>query len=1265
VTWAGEGVSKDFTYSVSVRAGEKGQCVDYTNNAWIDELPAKKASAKVSVCAEADITVAKDATATYDTTYFWNITKDVDRFRAEVEPGGTGGFDYTVVAEPTTSRDSGWEMGGTITLTNPNAYKDVTVTLAAAYSGGGTCTPDSTTVVVPKASKTLVGYSCDFETQPDYGGTGTVTASWGGHQVQDTAKVPFKQDGQTDYKVDVYDDLTDPSASPKLLGQAVWDAAPENRTFRNHLDLAAAPGRCVDYTNTAWVDVTSNDISLIGTAVLPALDPFAQKTVTVREKAGITVAQTVTATYDTTYLWDISKVADRSYAEVGSGAKARFDYTVVAEPNGSTDSNLRMSGKITLTNPNTFEDVTVDLADEYTGGGVCTPESTTVLVPRAGTAEVGYSCSFPTKPALSGTNTVTATWDGRTETVTAQVDFEQVGRTDYEVEVYDDLTNPQGTPKLLGRAVWDAPEENRTFTNSLDLGAASGQCVDYTNTAWVKVAQTRNPSDGETVTVCEQGALSVVKDVKASYDRTYLWDIEKTVTPRTAEIPAGAQQDFRYQVTALPKGYRDSGWEMTGTITVSNPNEFEPVEATLEDVYDNDTADPSDDVACEVTYPAGLDHLVVPQATKSGDAVTPGKAYATYACDFTSAPAYSGDNHVTVHWGDGQTDSFTKEVVFDEDQSVDKTVTVYDDEVHLQTPVALGEATWAWDDQTDEPVPTAFPTYTLSEEGVAGQCTDYTNTAYVDLTQPGVANPKASATATLCVEAAPAVTKTVEASFDRSYHWLIDKSVDNRSVEVTDAGDATFGYTVKATPNGSTDSGYTMGGTITVTNPNTYTGGAITTTVTDVPSVGGGATCTVAGGDNVTLAPEESRTLSYTCSFTSEPSHEGTDTATATWTGPDTRPHTSSTEEQPVSFRLDRETDRTVTVTDSLTDPSVLGTATWNAQGDPTPFTYSLVHKGTENRCVDYTNTATIRETQQSDSETVTLCDQGALVVTKTAEASYDRAYGWAITKVAERTRVDTAAGETGTVSYTVGVTPQGFVDSGWEMTGSVSVSNPNDYKDVTVELSDVPDLGEGATCDFDETQDFQVSAGETRTFGYTCDFTGKPAYDGSDTVRVDWAGGHVEATSQAPFELDQATNETVTVTDDLLDPSELGQVTWDETGKTTEFTYALGFEGKAGQCETVTNTATIVETGQAASADVDVCGANVIAPVEEERQPPVKPRPPFSPLPPEHAIKPRPPVEILPETGAPGGMGIWSTLGGLMLATGVALLLRRRKAAS
>ncbi|HEX6875825.1 MAG TPA: LPXTG cell wall anchor domain-containing protein [Nocardioidaceae bacterium] len=1227
-TWAGEGTTKTFTYTGPALAGKRGECVDYTNHAWIQEVTRATASAKVTVCWPVDLGVAKTAAATYDTTYYWDISKQVDRTYAEVGPDGTAAFTYTVVAKPNGSDDSNWKMSGTITVSNPNTFKTVTATLSDVYDGGGTCTPETRTVEVPAATKTrgtitpgvaVVEYSCDFTARPTYTGTNTVTATWDGGRVTGTAPVSFRQDGQTDYEVEVLDDLTRPGEPATVLGTATWDDPLEKRTFTNTLRLGAESGQCVDYTNTAWVDVTSGDVALLPQLLVDGLDPFARQTVTVCEKAPLSLSKDSTATYDTQYFWDISKEADQTEAEVGAGGTAPFTYTVVAKPNGSQDSNWAMSGTITLSNPNTFEPARVTLSDVYDGGGVCTPESTTVDVPEGSTVKVPYTCSFSAKPSYTGTNTVTATWNGETVRATSPVTFRQVGRTDYQVEVRDDLARPGTAPKVLGTATWDDPLEKRTFTNSLDLGAEPGECVDHTNTAWV-VVQGADPTAHETVTVCERAPLGVTKDVTAGYDTRYFWDISKQVDRTHAEVGPDGTAAFTYTVVAKPNGSQDSNWAMSGTITVTNPNVYTPATVKLADVYDGGGVCTPESTSVEV-----------PAASRTGSTITPGRADVAYSCTFAEQPAYTGTNTATATW-QGQDYTGTAEVRFGQVGRTDYRVDVLDDLTKPNgTAKLLGTAAW------DDPVEKRTFTNTLDLDAPAGRCADHTNTAWASLEGD---DPSASQTVTVCSEAGLVISKDVRASFDRTYHWKIDKAVEQSGVEISDGGDATFHYTVKATPDGFTDSAYAMGGTITVTNPNTYSGGTITATVTDVPSVGEGAGCAVEGGENVVLEPGQTKKLDYTCSFSSPPDHTGTNTATATWTGPAAQQRSVSTGAVPVTFTATGHANRTVTVTDSMTNPSVLGEATWNREGAPTLFEYSLTQEGTENTCVDYDNTATITETGQSDTETVTVCDQGGLVVTKVADASYDRTYEWDITKVADQDRVDTAKGESQTVDYTVGVTPTGFVDSGWEMTGSVTVSNPNDYKDVTLELTDVPDVGEGVSCSFDDA-DLVVPAGETRTFGYSCSFEQQPSYDGSNTVVVDWGSGETEATTDVSFEVDQETDKTVTVTDDHVDPAELGTVTWDESGQTTEFGYTLEVEGPVGRCETLTNTATIVETGQDAQADVEVCGSPVPKP---------RPGPPDEILP-----------EALPDTGAPSSTGLWTMLGGLMLTVGATLLSRRR----
>lgn len=72
---------------------------------------------------------------------------------------------------------------------------------------------------------------------------------------------------------------------------------------------------------------------------------------------------------------------------------------------------------------------------------------------------------------------------------------------------------------------------------------------------------------------------------------------------------------------------------------------------------------------------------------------------------------------------------------------------------------------------------------------------------------------------------------------------------------------------------------------------------------------------------------------------------------------------------------VDNEVNKQITVLDDKTQPSndpvVLGTATWNPEGTPTEFPYTLEVRGEAGKTVEYTNTAWIKETEQSDDVTV------------------------------------------------------------------------------------------------------------------------------------------------------------------------------------------------------------------------------------------------------------------------------------------------------
>src|SRR5699024_5074242 len=111
-------------------------------------------------------------------------------------------------------------------------------------------------------------------------------------------------------------------------------------------------------------------------------------------------------------------------------------------------------------------------------------------------------------------------------------------------------------------------------------------CTEFTNTAWAVVTGD-DPSDSATAEVCVRGAVDVSKTADASYDRTYHWDVTKDVDQTIVTVDsATGQADFDYTVIATQEGFTDSGWALTGEITVTNPNDFTAVRVQVTDSVD-------------------------------------------------------------------------------------------------------------------------------------------------------------------------------------------------------------------------------------------------------------------------------------------------------------------------------------------------------------------------------------------------------------------------------------------------------------------------------------------------------------------------------------------------------------------------------------------------------------------------------------------------------------------------------------------------------
>ncbi|PYF99679.1 hypothetical protein SAMN05216184_106196 [Georgenia satyanarayanai] len=547
--------------------------------------------------------------------------------------------------------------------------------------------------------------------------------------------------------------------------------------------------------------------------------------------------------------------------------------------------------------------------------------------------------------------------------------------------------------------------------------------------------------------------LVVTKTAVPSFTRDWDWDITKVAEEDRLEVPAGEDGTFTYDVTVTPEGPVDSGFTVSGTVVVTNPNDVPFTGVTVLDSLPSST--------CSV--PGGT-NVTVP----AGDSVT-----LNYTCDLTGAtPTTAGTNTATVTWDaaafPGTDGSSAATADFDfaaaSVAETDRYVTVTDSEYDLSD-YPGGNALDATDGE-------AVLTYDLEWPSTAGQCVEFENTATIvnspePMFAPLVVNESSTEVVTLCAGLDLEVEKNVVVSFDRMYLWEIDKEADETTVTVDPAtGTATAAYTVTATPTGSSDAGWAMQGTVTVTNPNEWLD--ITADVTDTVDVGGGAVCTVAGGDDVLVAAGATVDLSYTCTFVTQPSYSGTNTATATWADTVPTPGTSATGTADVEPGDWAQTpiNETITVVDDQTDPASpveLGPATWNADGTPTVFTYSLELEGAPGACVEYTNTAWIAQTQQSAEEVVEVCVPELEVAKRSVSADQLPGGGWLVTYEIDVVNPEAYAGVyslSDTLEYGGGITPTaalwfpaGEPDAGGEWTEPVA-DNPTTVLATDVEIA-------------------------------------------------------------------------------------------------------------------------------------------------------------------------------------------------------------------
>ena len=876
------------------------------------------------------LSVTGDANAAHWRTIGWEVDKSADVASQNVPIGGAATFNYTV----SVAHDDGtpsWEVSGQLTVENPNSADVTDVVVSNAVDDpNATCVVLGDSSTIPANGSTVFDYSCSYSAAPASSSqTSTATISWPAQTLADSSSLAAGSASTSATVVwgddpsilggsgDVFDSLVGPLGSISYTD-------PSPVTFTYAYTFSDAPPGCASYDNTAVVGQEAAE--------------FASDTASVEVCAGgsdLTVTKTASSSFTRTFAWSAQKSVDQLRQTVAPGASATFNYLVDVSKGAGVDSGWVVTGAITVSNANDW-DVAADLTDSAPGGS-CVLAQTSVTVPANDSVAVDYSCSFATGAA--GTNTATASWDSDaaqtpngSASATADYAFAQPSKlVNDSVQVYDN-------GDLLGPT-----DHSIQFSYPKSFPGTAGTCTTHDNTATVNNNQTLlATSNTVTVEVCAGGSdLTVTKTASSSFTRTFAWSAQKSVDQLRQTVAPGASATFNYLVDVSKGAGVDSGWVVTGAITVSNANDW--------------------DVAADLTDSAPGGSCVLAQTSvtvPANDSVA-----VDYSCSFATGAA--GTNTATASWDSdaAQTPngsaSATADYAFAQPSKlVNDSVQVYDN----------GDLLGPTDHSIQFSYPKSFP-------GTAGTCTTHDNTATVNNNQTLLATSN-TVTVEVCAGKDLTVSKTANASFTRTYKWTISKSVAApTSVTMPTGSSATFNYSVNVASAGYADSGWVATGKITVANPNDWE--AVRVNVTD--AVNNGGVCTVTNGTGVLVPAGGAVTLDYSCAYASAPNPaSGLNTATATWNSSTySTPHGSATGTSGFAFGTPTtETNKTVTVTDTFNgSTTVLGTVTYPG---PATYAYSRTVIAPATGCVTYPNTARISETGQFATASVQICGSAA-----------------------------------------------------------------------------------------------------------------------------------------------------------------------------------------------------------------------------------------------------------------------------------------------
>ena len=551
----------------------------------------------------------------------------------------------------------------------------------------------------------------------------------------------------------------------------------------------------------------------------------------------VTVTKTAVPSFTRTHHWLIAKTVDPTVITLFAEQSQDATWTVTVSPDGFTDSDELVSGTITIANTSGAAVTITSVADAVAGYGLIAPVCP-VTFPHSlandATLVCTYSASAPdTDPGVQ-TNTATVEIDASIDAddivdasaFTASADFDFSSATPTEVDadppVYDDYDG--GGETLLGNASGSPFVTPRTYTCDGDEGQFSNTArLDLTDPA-------TDPTASATLTVnCLD--LTVSKTAATTLTRTYLWTIEKAVSPAIWDLFQGDEGTSDYSVTVEPAdpASTDMDWAVNGTITIENPNTLPVYLQAVTDVISDGGGSPVP-FGCEVDLTPVV--LAFPYELEAGNTLVcaysqslPDAATRTNTVTVSAKPTNVPSAEAKDFASDDVPVDFAGVTVVD----VNKTVNVTDDvQGTLGSVTSPGTETFTYSRTftCDDDQGTHDNTATIEETGQTDDASVTVNCHRV------------------------VVQKNATTSYDRDFDWEIAKSADQTALLLSPGQTFGVNYTITVTKSDAQDASHHVTGTIRIAHTHP-TRGAVLNSLTDVVSgVAGNATlsdCNVDG----------------------------------------------------------------------------------------------------------------------------------------------------------------------------------------------------------------------------------------------------------------------------------------------------------------------------------------------------------------------------------------------------------------------------------